>query len=120
MRPTSKGAGRLKAIISLLFLAAVVYSAIKIIPVYVDNYELSDYIQSQNPYWLTQRAPAEAIQTAILSKAQSLSLPVTADDVKLDVASGHVAVSVSYTVPINLLVHTWSLPFHITAENNRL
>jgi hypothetical protein len=120
MRATNRGEGRLKAIIWILFLAAVVYSAVKIIPVYVNNYELSDYIQNQNPIWLTQRNSSDEIRNAILAKAQDLSLPVRAEQVSVDAPLGHVTVSVDYSVPINLLVYTWDLPFHISAENNRL
>ena len=56
MQLTDSGAGRVKALLSILFLVFVVFAGVKIIPVYVNNYELDDYIREQTPYWLTQRA----------------------------------------------------------------
>ena len=58
MRPSESGKITFKAIFYLAFIAAVIYAGIKIIPVYVDNYQLQDYIQGQTPYWLAQRASA--------------------------------------------------------------
>jgi hypothetical protein len=120
MRPTNHGEGRLKAVLSLAFLAAVVFCAIKVIPVYVNNYELTDYIQTQNPFWLTQRESSDAVRDHILTKAQDLGLPVQPEDVKVEATHAIVSVSVDYTVPINLLVYTLTKRFQISAENRQL
>ncbi len=120
MRPTNHGEGRFKAILSILFLAAVVYSAIKVIPVYVDNYELTDYVQTQNPFWLTQRATADEVRDKILAKAQDLGLPVRAENVKVEATNAIVVVKLDYTVPINLLVYTLNKRFEFTTENRQL
>ena len=84
MRPSESGKITFKAIASLAFLAAVIFAGIKIIPVYVDNYELQDFIQGQTPYWLTQRASAEVIRKVILAKAVELDLPMDEDNVKVE------------------------------------
>lgn len=120
MRPTSSGGGRIKAMISVLFIAGVVFAGIKIIPVYVNNYELTDYIQQQNPFWLTQRASSDAVRDAILVKARDLNLPVRPEQVTVDASGARVTVSVDYTVPINLLVYTFNKRFQISAENRQL
>ncbi len=120
MRRSDSGAGRLKAIVILVFLGAVVYSGFKIIPVYVSSYELEDFVRQQNPFWVTQRAPADAIRNSILAKARDLDLPVSAEQVKVDTGGGRVTVSLDYDVPVDLKVYTLTLHFTPSAENRQL
>jgi hypothetical protein len=120
MRRSDSGKITVKAIVSIVFLVAVVYSGIKIIPVYVDTYELDDYIRQQNPFWVTQRASADAIRGNILAKAQDLGLPVSAEQVKVETGGGRVAVNLDYTVPVDLKVYTLVLHFTPSAENRQL
>jgi cell division protein FtsL len=119
MRRSDSGKSTVKAVLSIAFVFAVAYSAIKIIPVYVSSYELQDYIRQQNPFWLTQRAPADAIRNHILAKAKDLDLPVEPDQVKVDVGGG-VSVQLDYTVPVDLKVWTLRLHFTPSADNRQL
>jgi len=45
---------------------------------------------------------------------------VNAEDVKVDVGGGRVAVSVDYTVPVDFKVYTLALHFSPAAENRQL
>jgi hypothetical protein len=101
-----------KAILSLAFIGAVIFASIKILPVYVNDYEISDYIDNQAPFWLTQRASADGIRKNILAKADDLGLPMTAEDIKVEANPNHVTVSIDYHVPVDLKVYT--LPLHFT------
>lgn len=120
MQITNSGAGRVKAILSIAFLIIVIFCGIKIIPVYVNSYELDDYIRQQTPFWLTQRARNDAIQKQILDKAQELGLPVTPDQVKVEATGTLVTVSLDYTVPVDLIVYTISLHFSPSAQNKQI
>ena len=112
MRRSESGKITIKTILSLAFLAAVIFTAVKTIPVYVNNYELRDYVENQTPFWLTQRATAEAIQKNILAKAADLDLPLEKDDLKISANQNNVTVNVDYQVPVDLKVYT--LPLHFT------
>ena len=120
MQRSDSGRVTIKAIVTLLFLVAVVYAGFKIVPVYVDSFELQDFIRQQNPFWVTQRAPADGIRNAIVAKARELELPVSPEQVKVEVGGGRVAVAVDYTVPIDLIVYTLNLHFTPAAENRQL
>ena len=115
MRSSEEGKGYVKLFFTLLILGAAGYSAIKIIPPYVGNYELQDYIRQQTPYWLTQHSTVDQVRGNILGKATDLDLPVTKDDVKVVVTGGGVTVNIDYTVPVDLKVYT--LPLHLTAQS---
>lgn len=120
MRLTDSGAGRVKALLSVLFLIVVIFVGIKVMRVYVNSYELDDYIRTQTPYWLTQRASGDAIRNNVLAKGQDLGLPLTAEQVKVEAPGGRVSVSLDYTVPVDLVVYTLTLHFRPSAENRAL
>ncbi|MBZ5542458.1 MAG: DUF4845 domain-containing protein [Acidobacteriia bacterium] len=120
MRRSDSGKGTVKTILTAAFLIAVVFAGIKIIPIYVNSYELEDYIKQQNPFWVTQRNSADAIRNSILAKAQDLDLPVSADQVKVDTGGGRVVVNLDYTVPVDLKVYILNLHFTPSAENRQL
>ena len=111
MRPSESGKITLKAILSLAFIAAVIYSAFKIIPVYVNNYQLQDYIQTQTPFWLTQHATEDTVRKNILAKAQDLDLPLAEEDVTIVDNPNKVSVSLDFHVPVDLKVYTLQLHF---------
>jgi hypothetical protein len=117
---TQSGKVTFKAILYLAFLGAVAFAGLKIIPVYVNNYQLKDYVQTQTPYWLTQRVPAETIRKNILSKAQELDLPVEEGDVTVESDQNRVAVSVDYHAPVDLKVYTVQLHFTDSSENRSI
>ena len=120
MQRSDSGKATLKAVLALLFLGAVVYAGFKIIPVYVDSFELQDYIRQQNPFWVTQRASAEGIRNTIVAKARELDLPVSPNQVKVDAGGGRVTVALDYTVSVDLKVYTLELRFTPSAENRQL
>jgi EAL domain-containing protein (putative c-di-GMP-specific phosphodiesterase class I) len=120
MRCLESGKGTAKAIFALAFLAAVGFSCIKIIPVYVNNYQLHEYIQNQTPFWLTQRASVDAIRSNILGRAQELGLPVAAEQVNVEASANRVSVNIDYTVPVDLKVYTLRLHFTPSSENRSI
>jgi hypothetical protein len=121
MQFQDRGAGRLKAIIVLLFFAAIIYTGVKILPVYVQNYQLSDYVRSLAVDATVAYPPATAdgVTDQILRKARDLGLPVTRDDVQVTVGRT-VTISVDYRVPIDLTFYKFMLHFTPSAKNTNL
>ncbi len=119
--PSDAGKGGIKAFLSLLFLAAVVFCAIKIIPVYVNNYELQGYLNNVAVQATVQSPPATpaAVQNEILAKAESLGLPVERDNVKVSIGRT-VRINIDYSVYVDLEFYTVTLHFTPSAENSNL
>jgi hypothetical protein len=120
MRLSDSGRITFKAVLSLAFLAAVIYASIKIIPVYVDDYELNDYIENQTPFWLTQRASVEGIRKSVLAKAQEVDLPLTNDELTVEANQNRVTVSIDYHFPVDLKVYTLQLHFTHSKANTAI
>ncbi len=121
MRRADSGKGTLRAIITVAVLAAIVYAATQILPVYVHNYELQDNLRQLSIQAMAgQRPTVESVRNAVLERAHDLDLPVKADDVKVVLTGGKITIDLDYTVPIDLKVTTLNLHFTPSAENRAI
>jgi hypothetical protein len=120
MRPSESGRITFKGILSVAFIVAVIYSGSKIIPVYIDNYELQDYIQGQTPFWFNQRVSADVIRKTILAKAEDLDLPVEEEDVTVETNQYKVSINIDYNVPVDLKVYMLQLHFTPSSEDKSI
>lgn len=119
MRPSESGVGRAKAISAILFLIAVAYCGWKIIPIYVNNYELNDDIRQLAIQSTVDRSSAEQVQNKVLKYAKDLDLPVTREDVTVQVGN-IVTINVDYIVPIDFKVYVWNKEFVDSVRNNQI
>ena len=117
MRPSDSGVGSLKVIFVLLVLGAVAYVAIKTIPVYVNSYEVQDYIRQLAIKASVERVKPEAIQDQVVAHAVEKDLPVTRDNVNVTINRSKVRIDMDYTVPVDLRVYTLSLHFTPSSED---
>ena len=120
MRHSDSGDVNFKAYLTLAFLVCVVYASFKIIPVYVNSFELDDYIRQQTPFWLAQRVPVDSIRNRVLDKARELELPLDPDQVNVQATSASITVDLEYTVPVDLKVYTLKLHFKPSAQSKAL
>jgi len=110
-----------KALFSLVFLGVVLFCAIKIVPVYVENYELQDYMD-QLAVDETVRSPQEkpdVVQHRILTKAESLGLPLELGDIKVSIGRT-VLIDADYSVYVNLKFFMLPLHFTPSAKNSNI
>jgi hypothetical protein len=121
MRGGEEGSGRLKALFSLAFLAAVACAAVKIMPAYVDNFQLQDHIRQLTTQLAVRSRPTtpDEVGNEVITFAQDHGIPLTADDVKVTI-SRHVSTNLDYRVPVDLTVYTLRLHFTPSAESPSL
>ena len=113
--PSNSGVGSLKTIFVLLVLGAFAYVAAKTVPVYVDSYEVHDYIRQLAIKASVERVRAEAIQDQVTTYAVEKGLPVTRDNVTVIINGGRVRIDMDYTILVDLKVYT--LPLHFTPSS---
>jgi hypothetical protein len=117
-----RGGSKLKLIMTLAILAAMVFGAIKVVPVYFANYQLQDAIESESRFALTgypKRSPDD-IRDDVMKKAQDLGIPLQPDNVQVTVGNGTVDIAANYSVSIDLGVTTWIPQFHPHADNHTI
>lgn len=115
-RPDQRGEGRLKALVYLAILICAVFAAVKLVPLYVADYQLKDKMSEQARFAIVNRYTEDQIKDNIFRTIQDLDIPATRDDVKVRNTNTGIAISVTYTVPVDLLVYKTDLNFRTSTE----
>lgn len=115
-----RGQGYLKTIIFLAFVAALVFTAIKVFPIYFSNYQLSDYIRDRAVQAAVNRTSTDLVQTEVIHYARSLGVELGEDNVRVTNVEGTVRIRLDYTVPVDLEITTWNVHFTPSAESRAL
>jgi hypothetical protein len=118
------GGSKLNLIITLLVLGTMVFAAVKVVPVYVNNYQLQDAMQTEARFALSSypKKSAEDIRDDIFKKMQELDIPAKREDIRVsvDAASGNIDMGLDYSVPVDLKVYQFTLQFHPHADNHSI
>jgi len=114
------GEGKLKAIVYLVIMVLFVYSAFKIVPAYVQNYQLSDKMQETARFAVVNHYNEEQIRDTIFNEIQSLEIPAKREDIKVSSSQSIVKISVDYSVPVDLLFYHMDLHFTPASENKSI
>jgi hypothetical protein len=121
-QPGEHGGSKLSLLITLVILGAMAFGAIKIVPVYVENYQFQDSIEAESRFALTgypKKSPDD-VRADIFKKAQELDIPVKSEDIRVNMTNGSVEIATDYSVPIDLKVYQFTLQFHPHADNHSI
>ncbi|HKW34502.1 MAG TPA: hypothetical protein VJN92_15945 [Candidatus Acidoferrum sp.] len=119
-RRFERGEGRMKGILIVVIVVLAIYSAWKMIPPYVNDYQLADKMQEQSRYAMVNHYTEEQIRDNIYKIIVDLDIPAKREDVKI-VANGNVVkISLDYTVPVDVLVYHTDLHFTPNSETKSL
>ena len=113
---SERGEGRLKAIVYFAILIGAIFVAVKVVPVYVAEYQLKDKITEQARFAVVNRMNDDQIKDSIFRTIQDLDIPAKRDDVKVANTNHGIAISVNYTVPVDFLVYQTELNFSPSSE----
>jgi hypothetical protein len=119
-RNRQKGAGRVKAIIWVLVIVAMVYVGVKVIPILVNEYELTDGMQTIARFATVNRQPPAQIHDAVLKEAMKDDISLNPEDVKVQAVNGNIRIEVVYSTTVDLGLYQWTLNFHPSSSNNAL
>jgi hypothetical protein len=117
---SQRGEGRFKAIAYTAVLVFGVFCAVKLLPPYIAEYQLSDKMQEQARFAIVNRYSEEQIRETIFKEAQDLDVPIKKEEIKVLANMSVVRISIDYTVPIDLLVYKMQLHFTPSSENKSL
>jgi len=97
---------------ALAVLAILIILGVRLIPIYVHNQELQQFVEE-----VTRRASAatssdDVIRSWVLTKAGDLELPVVAGNVHIERSTQSVRIEVRYMVRVNLPLYTVDLHFY--------
>lgn len=113
---SQRGEGRLRAIIYTVILVTLVFLAVKLVPLYVSEYQLQDKMNEQAKFAVVNRYSEDQIRDILMKVVRDLDIPATRDDIKLASTNHGVSISISYTVPVDFLVYKTDITFTPTSE----
>jgi len=120
IRRSQAGNSRLKAIVWTAILASFVYVCIRVVPLYFNDYQFRDTMQSTARFASVNRQSPDAIRKKLLQEAEKAEMPIRLEDIKVVSRGGRVDIEVNYSVTVDLHVYEWTLNFHPTASNSQL
>jgi hypothetical protein len=110
-----RGEGQFGCVVSLVLLLIAIFVAYKMVPIKVKAAELRGEVVDEAKNAGTRND--ERIMNAIVTKAQSLDLPVDKESVTIRRAATTIHVEVEYTVPVEFPGFTYQWNFRHVAEN---
>jgi hypothetical protein len=114
---SERGEGKPKAIIYTAILLLAIYSAVKIVPAYVADFQLTDKMQEQARFAVVNRYSEEQIRENIYKVVKELEIPAKRDDIRIFADNSLVKISLNYTVPVDLFFYHMELHFTPSSEN---
>ena len=115
-----RGEGKFKALFMLVILVLGIYCAVKLVPPYVAEYQLSDKIQEQARFAIVNRYTEEQIRENVWKVMQDLEIPAKREDIKIVANMRTVKIAIDYIVPVDLLSYRVDLHFTPSSENKSL
>lgn len=119
-RRFERGEGRLKSILTVVIVVLAIYSAWKVLPVYMDEYQLSDKMQEQARYAVVNRYTEDQIRDNVFKVIRDLDIPAKREDIKVLADNSVVKISLEYTVPVDVLMYHTDIHFSPNSEDKAL
>jgi hypothetical protein len=111
----------LKLIVALGVIAVGVYVGFQLVPPFFANYQFQDAIQNEAVLESYSNKSEDAIRQTIFKKAQELEIPIREDQINVQRVgsggSGSLAISVDYTVHLNLPYYPLDLEFRPASKS---
>jgi hypothetical protein len=108
-------------VLVLAFLAALIYVAFKLVPPFINNYQLEDAMKQEARFAGVNRKDQDSIRNDVYKKIQELEIPARREDIRVEsIAPFSVRISLDYSVPVDLRVYQLRLEFHPTGDSSSL
>jgi len=122
IRSGERGSINFKTLLGFLLLAALVFAGFKIIPVYIENYQFQDSMQTEARFALSgyPRKSEDDIREDLWKEMQKEGIPARKEDLHVSIQQSLVSITLDYSVPIDLKLFQWSPEFHLHADNHTI
>lgn len=107
----------LRAVFGIGFIVVVVYLLFALVPLYYNNYQFQDAITDEARVNTYTQKPVEDMQDTLFRAAQRLDLPIKREQINVRREGQSVAISVDYTVHVDLPGYPLDLQFHPSSRN---
>lgn len=112
------GVSKIGILIITILIIVIAFAALKYIPMQLHSYDFLDRMErlARDPAYHTK----DSIQDELLKKARELDLPVTPNQIKIDMSRGNVDIQADYQVVISTPVRDFIFDFHPHVSEKRV
>lgn len=114
---SERGEGHFKLIVVLVIFGLIGFAGFKVVPPYVNNYQLQDTCESESRLFAAHQKSDQKVKDSVWAEVQSLSAPITQDQIKVEIIGKTARVSVEYTVTVSLFGFEYTMNFHPVGES---
>ncbi len=112
-RRNERGEGRIGLCIALAVCGAAIFAGIQYVPVRIAAYHFHDTLR-QEARFAAVRDSVDVVRKRILDQADSLDIPLDADNLTVRKTASEVVVTAAYEKPIDLKVTKYTYRFSAT------
>ncbi len=105
------GFASIKTIFLLLILGSALYLGFSVVPVYYNNFELEENMRDTAKFARQNHQTPAELRRIVYKEAQSLEIPVSPEDIRVEMGPNGVFIGTDYTVEVNLHVYGFTLQF---------
>jgi len=114
---SERGEGHFKFLVVLVIFGLIGFAGFKIVPPYVNNYQLQDTCETESRFFAAHQKTPQKVRETVWAEVQSLSTPITEDQIKVEVVGRTARVSIDYAVTVNIFGFDYTMNFHPTGES---
>jgi hypothetical protein len=120
-RRGERGSAAARLVFFILFVIVALYVGFKVVPPYISNYELEDWMRTQAPFFVVNHMSNDAVMDSIVKQMQTHDIIATKDNVKIIANSPtQVHIIVNYDVPVDMGFYKTTLHFEPTIDSQSL
>ena len=108
---------KVKGMIALLVIAAGIYVGWNMIPPYFNKYQFQDDLDDIVRRTTYTPIPDDDVKQAVIKKARARDIVIKEDQVSLSRVGTSVAITVHYSVHVDMIVHPVDLDFTVDSHN---
>jgi hypothetical protein len=111
------GKGGLGVVITMLIVVLLIYLLIKFFPSTHKSYTFKQAMRNEAQLARSTPGYDQQLRVRLIKKAGDLSLPITPDCLKIEIAHGYATITATYDVEIKTFFHTFHRHFEQKVEN---
>ncbi|MBI4465279.1 MAG: DUF4845 domain-containing protein [Acidobacteria bacterium] len=119
-RRAESGFLSLSAILALAFVAAIIFLAFRLLPPYINNYQLQDEVENLARTSTYSPVTESEIRSTIKARARELGIQLDDRQVAVRKGRGTVDIVIQYEIPVNLVARQVVLSFEASAGNKNI
>jgi hypothetical protein len=96
-------------ILMFLVVGAIIFLAFKLLPPYINNYQMQDFLASMTRNATYNRTSEEDLRKQVMNQARQLNIPIEPRQIQIEQTGNTVSIAMQYSITVDFLVRPGKL-----------